>query len=53
MEYFVELLVVADQEMERYHGKNLKDYVLTLMSVVSLNAGTFDLKAGMSVEFST
>ncbi|CAG0880726.1 unnamed protein product [Cyprideis torosa] len=35
-EYFIELLVVADPEMQKYHGDSLKDYILTLMSVVAL-----------------
>ncbi|XP_052903499.1 A disintegrin and metalloproteinase with thrombospondin motifs 9 [Anopheles moucheti] len=34
-EYTVEVLVVVDNKMERYHGADLKSYVLTLMSIVS------------------
>jgi len=35
-EYVVELMVVADKKMADYHGKELHNYVLTLMSIVSL-----------------
>ena len=31
----VEVLVVADYQMARYHGNDLQHYVLTLMSIVS------------------
>lgn len=34
-EYVVELMVVADKKMAEYHGKELHNYVLTLMSIVS------------------
>ncbi|KAL7038269.1 hypothetical protein ACKWTF_009531 [Chironomus riparius] len=34
-EYTIEVLVAVDKKMQEYHGKNLKNYVLTLMSVVS------------------
>ncbi|CRK97461.1 CLUMA_CG010850, isoform A [Clunio marinus] len=34
-EYTIEVLVAVDRKMQEYHGKNLKNYVLTLMSVVS------------------
>lgn len=36
-EYTIEVLVAVDKKMQEYHGKNLKNYVLTLMSVVSTN----------------
>lgn len=35
-DHYVELLVVADAHMQRYHGENLEQYVLTLISIVSL-----------------
>lgn len=35
-EYTIEVLVAVDKKMQEYHGKNLKNYVLTLMSVVSV-----------------
>lgn len=35
-ERYVELTVVTDQTMSRYHGDNLKHYVLTLLSIVAL-----------------
>jgi predicted PurR-regulated permease PerM len=35
-EYTIEVLVAVDKKMQEYHGKNLKNYVLTLMSVVSI-----------------
>jgi hypothetical protein len=35
-EYTIEVLVGVDKKMQEYHGKNLKDYVLTLMSDVSV-----------------
>lgn len=34
-EFTIEVLVAVDRKMQEYHGKNLKNYVLTLMSVVS------------------
>jgi hypothetical protein len=34
-EHTIEVLVAVDKKMQEYHGKNLKNYVLTLMSVVS------------------
>lgn len=34
-EYTIEVLVAVDKKMQEYHGKSLKNYVLTLMSVVS------------------
>lgn len=34
-EFTIEVLVAVDKKMQEYHGKNLKNYVLTLMSVVS------------------
>ncbi|OAD58079.1 A disintegrin and metalloproteinase with thrombospondin motifs 9 [Eufriesea mexicana] len=34
-EYFIEIMVVADAEMVRYHGKGLLSYILVLMSTVS------------------
>nr|XP_040220172.2 A disintegrin and metalloproteinase with thrombospondin motifs 9 isoform X3 [Anopheles coluzzii] len=34
-DYTVEVLVVVDNQMQRYHETNLKTYVLTLMSIVS------------------
>lgn len=33
---FVEVMVVADSRMVAYHGANLQHYVLTLMSIVSI-----------------
>lgn len=35
-EYVVELMVVADKKMADYHGKELHNYILTLMSIVSI-----------------
>lgn len=35
-EYTIEVLVAVDKKMQEYHGENLKNYVLTLMSVVSV-----------------
>ncbi|XP_043795099.1 A disintegrin and metalloproteinase with thrombospondin motifs 9-like isoform X3 [Apis laboriosa] len=34
-EYFIEIMVAADAEMVRYHGKGLLSYILGLMSTVS------------------
>lgn len=34
-EYTIEVLVAVDKKMQEYHGENLNNYVLTLMSVVS------------------
>ncbi|KOC64643.1 A disintegrin and metalloproteinase with thrombospondin motifs 9 [Habropoda laboriosa] len=34
-EYFIEIMVAADAEMVRYHGKNLFSYIMVLMSTVS------------------
>ena len=39
-DYTVEVLVVVDNQMQRYHETNLKTYVLTLMSIVSIVACT-------------
>lgn len=36
---FVEVMVVADSRMVAYHGANLQHYVLTLMSIVSIQLG--------------
>lgn len=33
-EYFIEIMVAADAEMVRYHGKGLLSYILGLMSTV-------------------
>lgn len=33
--YTMEVLVAVDRKMQEYHGKNIKAYVLTLMSIVS------------------
>jgi thrombospondin motif-containing protein 9 len=33
---FVEVMVVADHRMVLYHGANLQHYILTLMSIVSI-----------------
>lgn len=33
-EYIVELMVVADKKMADYHGAELHNYILTLMSIV-------------------
>lgn len=35
-EHVVELMVVADKKMADYHGEQLHNYVLTLMSIVSV-----------------
>jgi thrombospondin motif-containing protein 9 len=35
-DFYVELMVVCDQKMATYHGTRLKHYVLTLMSIVSI-----------------
>lgn len=35
IEQHVEVLVAADSKMARYHGKNLKHYILTLMAAVA------------------
>ncbi|XP_076172003.1 A disintegrin and metalloproteinase with thrombospondin motifs 9 isoform X2 [Ptiloglossa arizonensis] len=34
-EYFIEIMVVADAKMVKYHGKGLFSYILVLMSMVS------------------
>ncbi|XP_043251540.1 A disintegrin and metalloproteinase with thrombospondin motifs gon-1-like [Colletes gigas] len=34
-EYFIEIMVVADAKMVKYHGKALFSYILVLMSMVS------------------
>ena len=34
-ERYVEVMVVVDREMAKYHGSDLHRYVLTLMSIVS------------------
>ncbi|XP_076683108.1 A disintegrin and metalloproteinase with thrombospondin motifs 15 isoform X2 [Andrena cerasifolii] len=34
-EYFIEIMVVADAKMVKYHGKGLFGYILVLMSTVS------------------
>ncbi|XP_050424208.1 A disintegrin and metalloproteinase with thrombospondin motifs 9-like isoform X2 [Adelges cooleyi] len=34
-EYIVEIMVVADRKMADYHGNELHNYILTLMSIVS------------------
>ena len=34
-EYFVEMLVVADRTMARYHGAGIENYILALMYIVS------------------
>lgn len=39
---FVEVMVVADSRMVAYHGANLQHYVLTLMSIVSVQLGQID-----------
>lgn len=36
LEHVVELMVVADKKMADYHGDGLHNYILTLMSSVSL-----------------
>lgn len=33
-EYVVELMIVADKKMAEYHGEELHNYILTLMSIV-------------------
>ncbi|XP_046474608.1 A disintegrin and metalloproteinase with thrombospondin motifs 9 isoform X1 [Neodiprion pinetum] len=35
-EYFIEIMVVADAKMAEYHGEGLQNYILILMSTVSL-----------------
>lgn len=45
-EFTIEVLVAVDRKMQEYHGKNLKNYVLTLMSVVS----NFNLQAKIERE---
>ncbi|GAB1597885.1 A disintegrin and metalloproteinase with thrombospondin motifs 9-like, partial [Argonauta hians] len=35
LERYIELMVVADQEMERYHGADLEHYVFTLLALVT------------------
>lgn len=39
---YVEVMVVADSRMVAYHGANLQHYVLTLMSIVSVQPGRVD-----------
>jgi uncharacterized membrane-anchored protein len=34
-DFTIEVLVAVDKKMREYHGRNLENYVLTLMSVVS------------------
>ena len=34
-EHWVEVMVVVDGAMVRYHGKGVRHYVLTLMQIVS------------------
>lgn len=34
-EYTIEVLIAVDKKMQEYHGENVKNYVLTLMSEVS------------------
>lgn len=34
-DYTMEVLIAVDSKMEEYHGENMKNYVLTLMSIVS------------------
>jgi len=34
-ERHIEIMVVADSKMAKYHGDNLRDYILTLMETVS------------------
>lgn len=31
----MEVLVAVDRKMKDYHGQNLREYILTLMSIVS------------------
>lgn len=33
-EYFIEIMVVADQKMITYHGRSLTSYILVLMNTV-------------------
>lgn len=35
LERYLEIMVVVDKEMSKYHGSDLHRYVLTLMSIVS------------------
>jgi hypothetical protein len=35
-DYHVELLIVADYSMRQFHGKDLDEYILTLMSIVGM-----------------
>lgn len=34
--YSMEVLIGVDRKMQEYHGENLKAYILTLMSIVSI-----------------
>lgn len=34
-EYTMEILVAVDKKMQEYHGDETRNYVLTLMSIVS------------------
>lgn len=36
-EYTIEVLVAVDKKMQEYHGDDLTNYILTLMSVVSVD----------------
>lgn len=48
-EFTIEVLVAVDKKMQEYHGKNLKNYVLTLMSVVSIHYSLLFLNAFLIV----
>lgn len=39
-EYTMEILVAVDRKMQEYHGEETRNYVLTLMSIVSGSAGS-------------
>lgn len=51
-ENVVELMIVADKKMADYHGEELHNYILTLMSIVSvfeILSYTHTLSLGMYV----
>lgn len=53
-ENIVELMVVADKKMAEYHGDELHNYILTLMSIVrviKINISNQNVELGMIFEF--
>lgn len=48
-DYFVEVMVVADARLRRYHDKNLENYIVTLLSIV--NDAILDFLFHISVSF--